>query len=633
MSPSADRSRKRKLLVVECPPATTSLLLMLFQHDFEVLTAGDLHAAVEVARRESIVIGIIGVSAPFVFYERFVFALRQARPLLPLLFLLERRPARNEEIGFPDCESLVEPFAIPNLRQKIQDLLSRKDWGEAETAFSFPLPGQDRIRRWFFSSRVPSGLRENVLQVASSCYPVFIRGAQGSGTSELAKSIHVFGPFKDRPFLRFSCRGLTTGHFFQKLLPWIRTKYFQQDEALTLFLEQVDQSDGDLQTALLDLWNEQRICWPGLDALKVETRLISSSVFPLADAVSEGRLREDLYHILEILPVTLPSLYERKEEIPRLVKDILQEHGIQKKFSSAALERLQEYSWPGNLYELENVVLRSAQRKREGPLVPQDLIFSFTPEGNGAALSQKKETRDRVSPTGIQSGTADPFFDTAVSLLSHEMKNPLVAITTFAQLLPEKYDDPEFREEFSPLVNVEVKRINRLLDNLSEYVHFSSPVVRPNDLNLLISEVFEDPEAGLAQNGVRPSLHLMENLPPVLFDRGQLKYVLRKILELALDEMSEKKELDVSTDILEQNGKKFVQLVLAYKGREGVLRRITRSIQEIGGEEAELELKNLNLGFMLILRIIARNGGEMQAAPDNGNTSIRILFSTGGSPL
>ncbi len=629
MFPSAEKGRKRKVMVADPAPNVRTSLWLILKDDYEVLIASDLLSALEIARRENVEIALVGVNFPLFYYRHFFQALREAQPRLPLLLLLEE-PLKK--IDLPDSDWLNKPFAVQTLREKVRSLLLRKDWAERSRDFKFPLKAEEGVKRWLSSSRIPPAVRERILKICSSPHPISIQGPEGTGKSEVAKALHFLGPFSDRPFLRFFCPGLTLERFGQRLSLWLDSSTGSTG-LLTLFLEEVDQLDWDLQGAVLDLWSNHRAYWPGLGDVDIEVKILSSSSRSLARAVEEGRFRGDLYQILEMLTITIPSLAERSDTIPQLVDEILQEQGSGKKFSPEALQLLEEYYWPGNLQELESLVLRSAQLKEGELLSPQDLIFTFT-QGEarpGQGAKDRERQVDLHEPTPVE--VEESFFDTTVSVLAHEIKNPLVAISTFAHLLPEKYDDPEFRDQFSPLVNLEVKRINEVLENLLEYSRLVAPRLSSNDLNSILEEVLKQKEM-LVQGEQRLIRDFQENLPSVLFDKAQLKFVLHRVMDEAISATGAGKVLRLATSSVAQKRagvqKQFVQLTVEYN-QNASARNINLDKHVGSSPETRLEFGNLSLALVLALKVMARNGGEMQVTQLEGaRTSIRLLFAVAG---
>ncbi len=127
-----------------------------------------------------------------------------------------------------------------------------------------------------------------------------------------------------------------------------------------MFFEGVESLGWEMQGLVLDLMSEGSVEWPGVGEVGVEVRVISSSSRSLAGEVMAGRFRGDLCEGLGVLPVVLRPLRERRGEIPRMVGEILQERGcVGRGFSEGAMGLMQDYYWPGNLRELEGVVLRS----------------------------------------------------------------------------------------------------------------------------------------------------------------------------------------------------------------------------------------------------------------------------------
>jgi hypothetical protein len=480
-----------------------------------------------------------------------------------------------------------------------------------------PRSADGKILRWLHSSRIPGEDRERILKFASSGLPVFLLGEEGTGKGEVAKALHFLGPWKNSPFLHFSCRGLASPKFAEKLSLWGKERDPAENVSLTLYLEDAEYLDEDLQALLLDLLTDQKVHWPGLEEISFDAQVISSSSSSLAEAVSARKFREDLFHTLETLSIHLPPLRDRKEEIPRLAQEILQERDPEgkgaKAFSPEALQALQEYDWPGNLPELESLVLRSAALQDGNLLGSEDLVFSPSRGPRG----QKTPPR----------GEKESWFDVTIPTLAHEMKNPLVAISTFAHLLPEKYDDSEFRGEFSRLVNQDVRRINEVLENLLEFAQLSDPRSSLHDLNLVLGEALRQQEKDTRPPAKEVQTDLGNGLPLILFDKSHLGFVLRNLLENAFSRLNPQGSLNLSTRFSgeedKEGGKESVDLVLWYNMPEGALRNFSGR----AGVEAEMDFQNLNMALLLTHKIMVRNGGRMQVIQEeDGGMSIRLQF-------
>lgn len=622
--PSDAPPRKRKALIADPSSNIRTSVWMILKDEYTVLTANSFPEAVEIAEREELEIVLAGIDLPPVFYEAYFQSLRKSRPRLPLLLLLGEKAIGGKKLNLPWSDFLPKPFSVQALREKVQNLILEKDLAEKKNEPKLPVPAEEKIKAWLYSSRMPADVREKVFKVSFSSFPVFIQGEEGTGKSEVAKAIHFLSPNKDRPFLRFFCRGLTAEKFAQKLTFWLKNFYKGESIALTLFFEEVENLDWDMQTILLDLWHDQRINWPGLEEIGIEAKIISTSISSLAQAVSAGKFRGDLYQTLEMLPIFLKPLRERKEEIPRLANEILQEHNRElisrKKFSLEALEILQQYYWPGNLSELESLTLRSAVLKEGDILLPEDLIFSFG-RLEAEAVPRTEVKKEKIYPAiSMAPEEKGNLFDATLSTLAHEIKNPLVAISTFASLLPEKYDDPEFRYQFSKIVNLDVQRINELLENLLEFAQLPSPRIQENFLNQVIREVLRRKEKFFKERGTELILELKDDLPNVLFDGAQLDFVLRNVLDNICKQEAGPNKLKVSTDLKEEDQKRFVELHFWYDTINNI-----RKMAKAFGEDSGVNFEELNLALSLARKVMVRNRGDMAVSQEEGKGTILSL--------
>jgi polar amino acid transport system substrate-binding protein len=265
------------------------------------------------------------------------------------------------------------------------------------------------------------------------------------------------------------------------------------------------------------------------------------------------------------------------------------------------------------------LVLRSVVLKGVGEILEAgDLVFGFG--GGEFGKGREEEGGERARKGGEEKGSV---FDAALWMLAHEIKNPLVAINTFASLLPERYGDEEFREEFSRLVSLDVKRINELLENLLEYGQFGEPQVGRQDLNGVIGEVLGQREKELGERGVQLEVEMGSGLPGVSFDGVQLGYVLRNVLGDACLRVRESSYLRLRAGlVVEGEGKRFVELGVWYEGQNGLMGQVGRE-----GVDEGAELETRSLALTLARKVMVRNRGEMWVSLEEGvRTAIRLRF-------
>lgn len=219
---------------------------------------------------------------------------------------------------------------------------------------------------------------QNVLklaqQVANATANVLIRGECGSGKEMLAHAIHQWGLRKEKPFIAIDCTALPEAVLESELFGHTKgafTGAMQNKRGLleaaqggTLFLDEIGSIDMEMQTKLLHVLQDKKIRAVGDNEYRqIDVRFISSTQKDLAQAVKEGSFRDDLYYRLSVIPLNIPPLRQRKEDIPLLAQHFLKKYAAVdnspvQRFTPAALERLMGLHWEGNVRELENMVER-----------------------------------------------------------------------------------------------------------------------------------------------------------------------------------------------------------------------------------------------------------------------------------
>jgi DNA-binding NtrC family response regulator len=226
-------------------------------------------------------------------------------------------------------------------------------------------------------------LLQMIERVAASDATVLIVGESGTGKELLARTIHRVGPRKDGPFVAFDCSALAPSLLEAELFGHekgaftganrARRGLFREASGGTIFLDEIGDIDASVQNKLLRVLQEREIKPVGGDRpVQIDVRVVAATNKDLKALVARGAFREDLYWRLAVVPIQVPPLRERKEDIPLLAAHILaRRRGAAKSFAgnearyptqitAKALQRLMSYRWPGNIRELENVLSRAA---------------------------------------------------------------------------------------------------------------------------------------------------------------------------------------------------------------------------------------------------------------------------------
>jgi len=232
------------------------------------------------------------------------------------------------------------------------------------------------LRRETVSQREPLGrsgtmnaIREQAKRIARHDTAVLISGESGSGKAVLARFIHERSKRRDSPFIRVPVSGLTNARSASELFGMehgerVHFGSLEQSSGGTLFLEDIIDMDLEVQARLLSaLTQGSFLRVGGLEPTLIDVRIIAATSHDAPQAVRSGRLREDLYYHLNVVPLDVPALRDHREDVPELVEvfveRLVNEQNLPyRRFGVAAQNRLRHYSWPGNVRELKNVVQR-----------------------------------------------------------------------------------------------------------------------------------------------------------------------------------------------------------------------------------------------------------------------------------
>jgi len=293
----------------------------------------------------------------------------------------------------------------------------------------------------------------SVSLVAPTKATVLLRGESGTGKELIAKAIHYNSPRAAKPFVKFSCGALPETLLESELFGYEKGAFtgavhskpgrFEQADGGTLFLDEIGDISLSMQVKLLRVLQErsfERV--GGVETLKVDIRLISATNKDLEKAVRDGTFREDLYYRLNVVPIFLPPLRERAEDISVLVdhfvRQFSQENGKEiKGLTKRAWELIRQYRWPGNVRELENSIERAVivsqsekidvndlpDHVRNSSPIPKEESFSSLPEA--IASMEKKLVYEALDKSKGNRRKAAKFLGITERILNYKLKqNP-----------------------------------------------------------------------------------------------------------------------------------------------------------------------------------------------------------------
>lgn len=246
-------------------------------------------------------------------------------------------------------------------------------------------------------SRKISDVFERIDKVAKANTTVLIRGESGTGKELVARAIHARSHRSDKTLIDVSCASIPENLLESELfgtergaytgaLTTTKKGYFERADGGTIFLDEIGEISLTVQVKLLRVLQERRFeRLGGTKPLAVDVRVIAATNRNLEEAVREGRYRQDLYYRLQVIPIIVPALRERKEDIPLLITHFINkythENGMDpKRISTEALDLCLGYHWPGNVRELENAI-ESAVVMSDGEVIEPENLINLTQFG------------------------------------------------------------------------------------------------------------------------------------------------------------------------------------------------------------------------------------------------------------
>lgn len=285
---------------------------------------------------------------------------------------------------------LTKPFTTDELLVKLDRLFEYRTKAAENTALKKALDNEYAFRSMVGRSRAMRRLFEQICVIADSDATVLVVGETGTGKELVAETIHYSSPRREGPLVKVSCVALREslieselfGHEKGAFSGAIRTRpgRFELAAGGTLFLDEVDDVPLTVQPKLLRVLQSREFERVGGEkTLKADVRVVAATKQDIPQLIAQGRFREDLYYRLNTVTLRLPPLRERKDEVSLLVEHFVKKYDRLggRQFSSAALDLLRRYSWPGNIRELEHVVEATLVQTREREIEPRHLPRDF----------------------------------------------------------------------------------------------------------------------------------------------------------------------------------------------------------------------------------------------------------------
>ncbi len=306
-------------------------------------------------------------------------AVRQVDPTLPVLIMTAFGGVENavEAMRRGATHYFTKPFRLDEVLLYVRRAIAERRLREENRALRQAVGDRSAYAALVGRSMPMRSLYALIERVAHSPAPVLVRGESGSGKELVARALHFEGPRKDGPFVAVNCTAIPNALLESELFGHVKGSFtgattprrglFLEADGGTLFLDEIGDMAPELQAKLLRVLEDGEVRAVGADASrKVDVRMVAATHQELETRVREGRFRQDLFYRLNVVPLRVPSLRERREDIPLLVEHFVAQSRKRNPrarlagFSPEALAALATAPWPGNVRELENLVERLA---------------------------------------------------------------------------------------------------------------------------------------------------------------------------------------------------------------------------------------------------------------------------------
>ena len=377
--PPATIQAPARVLVVDDERSKRELLSIVLRRDgYDVLSAEDGAAAVELLKRERVDILITDIRMP---QMNGVDLLREAKRITPDIVSIVMT-------AFASTDTAVEalrlgaadyvhksPNAASELRLRVGRELERKRLQQENVLLKRALRTSHQFSNIIGTSSPMLAVFQLVETIAPTSSTVLITGESGTGKELVARAIHVNSPRRDRPFVALNCGALSETLLDSELFGHIRGSFTGADsnkkglievaERGTIFLDEIGEMSPVVQVKVLRVLQERKFRrLGGTEEIDADIRILAATNRDLSKMVAEGGFREDLFYRINVIPVRLPPLRERIDDIPLLAEHFVARFAEQMGkpiagISGSALARLKLHDWPGNIRELENAMERA----------------------------------------------------------------------------------------------------------------------------------------------------------------------------------------------------------------------------------------------------------------------------------
>jgi two-component system response regulator GlrR len=406
-----------KLLIVDDDRNLLELMRMRLESaHYEVTAAADEQEAKEAVKHAAFDLAVIDLQLVQQDGISLMEELRQVNPEMPAIILTAHGSIETavEAMRRGAYTYLTKPFDARELLLHIERALENRRLSTEVIRLKELLGERHGFENIVARSGAMQGVLDTISHIAPTDSTVYIHGESGTGKELVARAIHLAGRRRDQPFVAVNCAALPEtlleselfGHEKGSFTGAIKSSrgLFVQAQGGTIFLDEIGDMPLSIQAKFLRVLQERQFHPVGADQpVQVDVRVIVATNKDLEVGVRQGTFRDDLYYRIHVIPLALPPLRERKDDIPLLVSHFIKKYGTEmgrkvKGLAPAAMQRLMVHDWPGNVRELENTIEYAVAMTRED-VITEDLILPTKAVSAEQAIKPLKEAKDAFEKT------------------------------------------------------------------------------------------------------------------------------------------------------------------------------------------------------------------------------------------
>ena len=393
---------------------------------FETVLAVDGEEALQKMQDEDFAIAILDVNMPKKSGLEALRVIKEQDPSVLVLMITAHGNVTDavEALRVGAFNYIEKPVKETHLRALVEKASETHQKVQA-VALSSPTLKLENGQDFVGHSRQMKSVFSLIQRLANVSTSVLIRGENGTGKELVASAIHNYGPRKEKKFVAVNCGAIPENLMESELFGHEKGAFtgantrhigkFQFAEGGTLFLDEVGELPQQMQVKLLRVLQERSFTPVGSNReIKCDVRIIAATNRDLEKMIKEGSFRQDLFYRLNVMPIFLPALRERQDDIPLLVSTFIAKfnrlHGREiRGIAADALEKLRRYSWPGNIRELENSIERAFVMELGEQITLRSLpeqISGITPEEAMAMPAERVSDEETSSPSAIGHGVS-----------------------------------------------------------------------------------------------------------------------------------------------------------------------------------------------------------------------------------